>query len=93
MNLMLVKKLTHDDLRRLLKQAQDKGKNLIRYDEKDIHWVMEQVKIGGEHHWCGILFESLLTAARIFNKMLHILLVFLMLIILLFVVVVGLHIV
>lgn len=54
---------------------------------------MEQVNIDGEPHWWAISFESLPTVAGIFNKMLHLLLVFLMLIILLFILVIGLHIV
>lgn len=54
---------------------------------------MEQVKIEGQHHWWDVLFESLPIAARIFNKVLHLLLVFLMLIILFFILVIGLHIV
>ena len=89
MNITLVKKLLqHDDLKRLLKEAQEnEQKTLItvHHDMEEIHQVLERVKEDKEHKWWDILFRWSPTATGLFNKTLHPVVVLLILIILCFV--------
>ncbi|XP_075302889.1 uncharacterized protein LOC142365708 [Opisthocomus hoazin] len=89
MDITLVKKLLqHNNLKRLLKEAQENGQKTlitVHHDVKEIHQVLERVKKDGEHKWWDTLFGWSPTATGLFNKMLHPVVVLLILTILCFV--------
>ncbi|XP_063177384.1 uncharacterized protein LOC134508994 isoform X1 [Chroicocephalus ridibundus] len=88
MNLSLVKKLLeHDELKRLLKEAQENGQRTlitVHHDVEEIHHVLERVKRDGGHEWWDTLFGWSPTATGLFNKMLHPVVVLLVLTVLCF---------
>ncbi|XP_074424622.1 uncharacterized protein LOC141735547 [Larus michahellis] len=88
MNLSLVKKLLqHDELKRLLKEAQENGQRTlitVHHDVEEIHQVLERVKRDGGHGWGDTLFGWSPTVTGLYNKMLHPVVVLLILIVLCF---------
>jgi len=89
MNITLVKKqLQHDDLKRLLKEAQENGQKTlitVHHDVEEIHQVLKRVEKDREHKWWDILFGWSPTATGLFNKILNPVVVLLILITLCFV--------
>jgi len=95
MNITLVKKLLqHDNLKRLLKEAQENELKIlitVHHDVEEMYQVLERIKKDGKHKWWDTLFRWSPTATGLFNKILHPVVVLLILIILCFVLTFALY--